>query len=94
MRFIFLASLVTVWQRQLAWSTLVRISVSMAVLTAPTEILLLSLVDTLEVSMMQYNVSVIVDGVVPWTTETLRSLVSYLDGFCTMFAYVGLGLEL
>src|SRR5690242_17040876 len=92
MRYAFLASLVTARQRQLAWSTLVRIIVSIAALTAPTDVLSLSSLDTLEVSMMQYRVSVIVEGVVPMDDMETTFAGELLGGVRATSAYDGFGL--
>ena len=64
MRAVFLGSLITATQRQRSWPSVVRISFSIACLIVPGCALLWSCSSTLDVSTVQYSVSVIADGVV------------------------------
>src|SRR5881394_2442619 len=80
MRAAFLPSLMTAMQRQLSWPSIACISFSIACLTDPGCTSLLSFSSTLDVSTVQYSVSVIVDGVVFNDERDCRLLGRLLGG--------------
>lgn len=93
MRSKFLASLITATQRQFSCPFVVRISSSIAFLTAPGYALFLSFSPTLEVSIVQYSVSVILDGVVPIDKGVRTLLGKLFGGVRATSAYDGEGLD-
>ena len=88
MRYIFLASLITAAQRQFECPSMVRIS-SITFLTGPCCALFLSSSPTLDMSIAQYNVSVIVDGVVPIEVRVRTLDGQLLGGVRAASAYGG-----
>ena len=72
MRVAFLESLVTATQRQFLRSSVIRISCSIVCLIVPGCASSLSLSSTLDVSTVQYGVSVIVDGEGPVKWRDVR----------------------
>src|SRR5436190_21381908 len=91
-RFGFFRSRVTARQRQLVRLVISRISFSTFVLIVPAEALSASSLATLDVSTVQYRVSVKVDGVVP-IDEIERTFPGTLfGGVRATSAYEGLGL--
>ena len=93
MRSLFLESLTTAAQRQLTWPSVLRISSSIASLIIPGCALSLSSSPTLDVSTVQYGVSVIVDGVVRVEERRVRTLLGLLLGVVrATSAYDGEGL--
>src|SRR3984885_3856373 len=93
MRSVFLASLITAAQRHLSCPSPLRISSSMAFLIAPGLALFLSSSPTLDVSIVQYSVSVILDGVVPIDVSVRRLLGQLFGGVRATSAYDGEGLD-
>lgn len=89
MRAVFLGSLVTAVQRQLSRCAPTRISFSMVSLITPGCALFLSSAPILDVSIVQYSVSVMVDGVrlieendgrlLGWLVGGVRAIAAY-DG--------------
>ena len=92
MRVAFLGSLVTVGQRQFLWSSVMRISCSIACLIVPGCASFLSLSSILDVSTVQYGVSVIVDGEGSVEWGDVRLLGWLLGGVRAISAYDGVAL--